>query len=67
MATPFNFSDDANLPPALAARMQRVADDRAAAGLISDDGQTHPNAECKRVYEAGHGVLSSAYAKATKA
>jgi hypothetical protein len=61
MTTPFNFAADAALPPAIAARMQRVADDRAARGLISADGQTHPNAECRDLYDGGAGVLSRAY------
>ena len=64
MTTPFNFANDANLPPALAARMQAVANNRAARGLISDDGQTHTTAAQKEAYDAGHGVLSSAYLNA---
>lgn len=64
MTAPFNFSTDAALPPALAARMQAVADDRAARGLISADGQTHRTAAKKAAYDAGHGVMSAAYQRA---
>lgn len=66
MPTPFNFAADAELPPALAARMQAAADARAAAGLISADGQTHISAECRDLYDAGHSVLSTAYSAACR-
>jgi hypothetical protein len=62
--TTFNFAADAALPTALAARMQAAADRRAAAGLISADGQTHTNATCRDLYDAGHGVLSRVYLEA---
>lgn len=58
---PYDFASAPNLPPALAARMQKVADSRAAAGLISPDGQTHISAECRDLYNAGHGLLSATY------
>lgn len=62
---PYAFASDSKLPPALAARMQAVADARAAQGLISPDGQTHANAECRDLYNAGHGVLSAPYRAAS--
>ena len=61
MTKPFNFAAADNLPAALAQRMQAVADRRAAAGLISADGQTHPTAECRDLYDAGHGLQSQPY------
>jgi hypothetical protein len=62
---PFNFADDPKLG-AIGALMQRAVERRAAQGLISPDGQTHRTAAQKAVYEAGHGVLSRAYAEAGK-
>jgi hypothetical protein len=61
MPSPYSFAADTSLPPAIAARMQQVANSRASRGLISADGQTHPNAECRDIYDQGHGCLSRAY------
>ncbi|WOI54279.1 hypothetical protein [Parvularcula sp. LCG005] len=58
---PFDFTADANLPSDLAAKMQAVADKRAAKGLISADGKTHPNPEALDVYNAGHKTHSDVY------
>ncbi|MDT8329263.1 MAG: hypothetical protein RQ750_18160 [Roseovarius sp.] len=62
---PFDFAGDPKLPSAIAMRMQAVADERAARGFISPDGQTHTCEGCRDVYDAGHGVLSTAYRKAS--
>ena len=64
MTAPFNFATDPTLPPDMAALMQRVASRRAAAGLISADGQTHKTAAQKALYDAGASVLSRAYLNA---
>lgn len=61
MPRPFDFAGDKSLPPSIAALMQATANRRAASGLISADGQTHTNAECRDLYDAGHGVLSATY------
>jgi alkaline phosphatase len=61
MPAPFDFTSCANLPPALAAQLQAVANDRAARGLISADGVTHATPAKLAAYEAGHGVHSAAY------
>jgi hypothetical protein len=61
MTRPFDFASDPKLPPALAARMQAVADSRAAAGLISEDGQTHRTAAQMALYNSGYSLHSKAY------
>lgn len=58
---PFNFAADAALPPALAAKMQAVADKRAAAGLMSADGKLHRTAAAMALYDAGHSTKSPEY------
>ena len=65
MTKPYDFTADPKLSPAIARRMQAVADRRAAAGLISPDGQTHRTAAARDLYDAGHGVLSRAYVDAS--
>ena len=65
MTSPYSFATDSKLPPALARKMQAHADHRAERGLISPDGQVHISAECRDVYDAGHGLLSRAYAEAS--
>lgn len=67
MTRPFNFANDAKLPPAIAARMQAVADARAAKGLISEDGQTHRTAAQMALYDSGYSLLSRAYLDAGNA
>jgi len=67
MTRPFDFASDPKLPPALAARMQAVANARAAAGLISEDGQTHRTAAQMALYDAGYSLLSHAYLDAGNA
>lgn len=63
---PFDFASDNKLSPHIAALMQRTADARAGRGLISADGQTHLNDECRAIYDAGFGVLSSRYQDACR-
>ena len=60
----FDFATAPNLPSALAARMQAVADDRAARGLVSADGQTHKTAAKMALYDAGVSLHSAAYRNA---
>jgi len=65
MTTPFDFAND----PALAGignLMQRAANRRADAGLVSADGQTHRTAAQKQAYDNGAGLLSREYAEAGK-
>lgn len=61
---PFDFANDKNLSPAIAALMQRTANRRAAQGFISADGQTHMSNECRDLYDAGHNLLSKTYLEA---
>lgn len=68
----FNFAADDKLPAALAARMQKVADTRAAAGLADNHGTLHKNAE-KRDYmnklyiHKSHGIYTREELEAEKA
>jgi hypothetical protein len=64
MNTPFNFTADKALPPAIADKMQKIADNRAANGLISDDGKTHRTQAALEAYQAGHGTHSETYKRA---
>ena len=61
MPTPFQFTACDKLPPALAARMQTVADHRAALGLTNADGTTHRTAAAAEVYGTGGSPHSAAY------
>lgn len=61
---PFDFTSCPNLPPALAAQMQALADARHAQGLTSEDGVTHASPAKLEAYKAGHGVHSLAYRNA---
>lgn len=62
----FDFANDPKLAGGIGDLMQRAAARRVAAGLVSTDGQTHRTAAQMAVYDAGHGVLSQAYAEAGK-
>jgi hypothetical protein len=64
MPAPYNFAADDKLPPAIAARMQAVADKRAAAGLLSADGVAHISAECRDLRDAGYSLFSRKYNEA---
>jgi hypothetical protein len=59
--TPHDFASDTRLPPALAARMQAVANRRADAGLMSCDGKLHRNAAARAMYDAGCSTKSPEY------
>ena len=64
MTKPFNFAND----PALAGignPMQRTADRRAAAGLISTDGQTHRTVAQMALYDNGASLHSREYRDAS--
>lgn len=64
MPAPFDFANDAKLPPALAAKMQHAANTRAAAGLISPCGKTHVTRAAMALYDAGYSTHSAEYRRA---
>jgi hypothetical protein len=61
---PYDFASDSALPPHLAAKMQAVANYRAAQGLISPDGKTHRTGAQMALYASGVSPHSSRYIKA---
>lgn len=58
---PFDFANDQQLPSYIREKMQRIANARAAKGLISESGKTFKNGECKRLYDAGVSTHSDEY------
>lgn len=58
---PFDFANDKALPPAIAARMQEIANHRAVAGLISPDGKLHRTAAARDLYDNGASTKAPEY------
>lgn len=64
MTSTYDFDTDPDLPGTIGRLLQRIADRRAAADLISPDGKLHISSECRELYDAGHQTNSAVYRRA---